>query len=109
MQATEGWYEGRRVMLDAANEGANPSGGPLNRSLSVGNRKVSMRSEYMRTQAVHMWGNLLGVGNQDAAERTEEDHKEYGELFEIAESRRDNPHVDPAAASSRNPVPERNE
>ena len=29
MQATEGWYEGHRVMLEAANEGANPSQGPL--------------------------------------------------------------------------------
>ena len=26
MQDTEGWYEGRRVKVEAANEGANPSG-----------------------------------------------------------------------------------
>ena len=38
-------------MLEAANEGANPSGGPLDRSFTVGNREIPMRSEYMRMQA----------------------------------------------------------
>ena len=51
MQSTEGSYEGHRVMLEAANEGANPSGGPLDRSFTVGNREIPMRSEYMRMQA----------------------------------------------------------
>ena len=40
MQATEGWYEGHKLMLEAANEGANPSGGPLNRTFRVGNREM---------------------------------------------------------------------
>ena len=31
MQSTEGYYDGHRVMLEAANQGANPSEGPWNR------------------------------------------------------------------------------
>ena len=36
-------------MLEAANEGGNPSEGPLNRSFSVGNSDVSMRSSDVDT------------------------------------------------------------
>ena len=56
MQATEGWYEGKRVMLKAANEAANPSEGPLNRTFRRGNSEASMRSEYIRAQAMQMRG-----------------------------------------------------
>ena len=85
IQATEGWYAGHRLMLEAANEGANPSGGPLNRTFRVGNRESSMRSEYKRMQATQTCGrlqakiedmkvqkwNLLGIGDQDSADRCE--------------------------------------
>ena len=85
MQATEGWYEGRRVTLEAANEGENPSRGPLNRTFRVGRREMSMRSEYVKMQAAQMCGRLqakieelrtqhwglLGVGDQDIADRVE--------------------------------------
>ena len=120
MQATDGWCEGHRVMLEAANEGANPSGGPLNRSFSVGNREISMRSEYMRMMSIQMCGRLsarieklsaqhwnrLGEGNQNAADRIEEELKKYKELLEIAEYRRDHPDTNPAEVHARNPVPE---
>lgn len=55
MQATEGWYERHRVVLEAASEGTKPSGGPLDRSFSVGSREISMRPEYMRMIAVQVW------------------------------------------------------
>ena len=42
VQATEGWYEGERAM--SANEGANPSEGPLNITFRPGNREMSIRS-----------------------------------------------------------------
>lgn len=51
MQATEGHYEGHRMVLEAANEGANPSEGPLNRTFRPGNRDMSIRSEHMKMKA----------------------------------------------------------
>ena len=83
MQATEGWYE--RVTLEAAHEGANPSEGLLNKAFRKGYREVSMRPEYINMQAVQMCGrphtkiedmkeqewNLLGLGDQDSAGRSE--------------------------------------
>ena len=58
MQATEGWYEGHRVMLEAAREGANPSG-LLNRIFRKGNREVAMGSEYIKMQAsTNVWYRL---------------------------------------------------
>ena len=67
--------------------------------------RLQTKIEELKT---HYW-NLLGVGNQDDADRIEKEQKKYEELLEIAESRRDNPNVDPAAASSRNPVSGNNE
>ena len=55
MQATGGWYEGHRVMLEATSEGANHAEGPLNRTFRRGNREASMRSEYVKMQAIQMW------------------------------------------------------
>ena len=107
MQSTEGSYEGHRVMLEAANEGANPSAGPLDRSFTVGNTEIPMRSEYMRMQAAQMCGRL-----QTKIEGLRTQHwnlAKYKGLLEIAEAMRGNLNVDPAAASSRNPVPGRNE
>ena len=55
VEATEGWYEGHRMMLEAASEGANPSEGPLHRTFKAGNRDISIGSEYMRMQAIRAW------------------------------------------------------
>ena len=55
-QATEGRYEGHRVMPEAANEQANPSEDQLNRTFRRGNREASMRSEYTKTQAIQTCG-----------------------------------------------------
>ena len=86
MQGTEGWCEGHRVTLEAANkEGANPSEGPLNRAFRKGNREASLRSEYIKMQAIQMCGrlnakiedmkaqqwNLLGMSDQDSADKCE--------------------------------------
>ena len=46
MRATEGQYQGYRVMLQAAMDGATPSEGPLNRMFRAGNREHSKRVEY---------------------------------------------------------------
>lgn len=50
--------------------------------------------------------NLLGTGNQNAADRVEEELEKYKELLDIAEYRRDHPDTNPIAVHSRNPVPE---
>ena len=39
---------------------------------------------------VQEW-NLLGIGDQDSADRCEREREKYGRFFEIAEYRRDNP------------------
>ena len=85
LHATEGWYPGYRVMLEAPNEGANPSEGPLSKTFTRGNRDAPMRSDYKKMQAMQMCGrlnakledmnvqqfNLLGIGDQNFANRCE--------------------------------------
>ena len=110
-------------MLEATSEGAKPSEGPLNRTFRRGNREASTGSEYIKMQAIQMCGrlnakiedmnvqqwNLLGIGDQNSADRCERKQEKYEQLLEIAEHRRDNPDVDPSDVRFRNPVPGRNE
>lgn len=51
--------------------------------------------------------DLLGVWDQDTADKVEREQEKYGELLAIAECRRGNP--DAAEVRSRNPVPGRHE
>ena len=49
--------------------------------------------------------NLLGLGNQDFADRCEREPGKYEGTFGIAEYRKDNPDVEPTEARFKNPVP----
>ena len=40
--------------------------------------------------------NLLGLGQQDLADVVEKEQERYEQLLGIADSRRDNPEIDPA-------------
>ena len=87
MRFTEGHYEGHRVMLEAANQGAIPSEGPLTKAFRPGNRELSMRADYVREQAMQMCGRLklkvdrlnsrydtlLGRGQEDWADTVEKE------------------------------------
>ena len=50
-RATEGQYQGYRVMLQAAMDGATPSEGPLNKMFRPGTRELSIGEEYEVEQA----------------------------------------------------------
>ena len=85
MQATEGQYWRRRVMLKAATDGATPSEGPLNRRFRIANREISTAKQYTTEQASQMCGrleaeleqpkerclNFVGRGLQEAADVVE--------------------------------------
>ena len=64
--------------------------------------RLSARMEELST--LH-W-NLLGTGNQHAANRVGEELRKYKELLEIAQYRGDHPDTNPAEVHSRNPAPE---
>ena len=60
MTSTGGQYEDHRVMLEAANQGALPSEGPVTKAFTPGNRKLSVREEYEVEKASQTRGRLEG-------------------------------------------------
>ena len=47
-------------MLEAANQGALPSEGPVTKAFTPGNRKLSVREEYEVERASQMCGRMEG-------------------------------------------------
>ena len=93
MRPTEGQYEGHRVMLEAANQGAIPSEGPLIQAFRPGNRELSMTAEHEKEQAIQMCGRLeLKMAQLDRRLEllleVERERERYEHLLEVAEERR---------------------
>ena len=105
MRSSSDRYHGHPVMLQAATQGAIPTGGPLSRRFKPGNREQMNKVEYEREQSKQLRGRLqrkiehlrerqwalLGRGEEDLADTLDYEKDRYGRLLELMETKRDNP------------------